>query len=211
MFQHPIAHNLDWRAVVGLLGALGSVEEHADGKLAVEVNGEHLVLQRPKHKDVTDAQEVLDIRHFLERSGVTRPKDDVMPGPPLHLLVIIDHHATRIYVVEPRDATPTRVEPYDPHGYQRHLVHRTEGRGTGQRAPEEPSYYEAVAKTLAGADAILVMGHGTGKSSAMDHLVTYLTTHDPETARKIAGAIRVDLQGRSDSQLLAEARTFLAS
>jgi len=45
----------------------------------------------------------------------------------------------------------------------------------------------------------------------MDHLVTYLTTHDPETARKIAGAIRVDLQGRSDSQLLAEARTFLAS
>ncbi len=134
-----------------------------------------------------------------------------MPGSPLHLLVIIDHHATRIYVVEPRDATPTRVEPYDPHGYQRHLVHRTEGRGTGQRTPEEPSYYEAVAKTLAGADAILVMGHGTGKSSAMDHLVTYLTTHDPETARKIAGAIRVDLQGRSDSQLLAEARTFLAS
>ena len=71
VFQHPIAHNLEWRAVVGLLGALGSVEEHADGKLAVEVNGEHLVLQRPKHKDVTDAQEVLDIRHFLERAGVT--------------------------------------------------------------------------------------------------------------------------------------------
>jgi hypothetical protein len=94
VFQHPIAHNLEWRAVVGLLGALGSVEEHADGKLAVEVKGEHLVLQRPKHKDVTDAQEVLD--------------------------------------------------------------------------------------------------------SAMDHLVTYLTTHDPETARKIAGAIRVDR--RTDSQ-----------
>ncbi len=90
-------------------------------------------------------------------------------------------------------------------------LHRMEGHGTGQRAPEEPSYYEAVAKTLAGADAILVMGHGTGKSSAMDHLVTYLTTHHPETARKITGAIRVDLQGRTDSQLLAEARTFLAS
>ena len=58
-----------------------------------------------------------------------------MPGSPLHLLVIIDHHATRIYVVEPRDATPTRVEPYDPHGYQRHLVHRTEGRGTGRVVP----------------------------------------------------------------------------
>lgn len=55
VFQHPIAHNLEWRAVVGLLGALGSIEEHDDGKLAVEVNGEHLVLQRPKHKDVTDA------------------------------------------------------------------------------------------------------------------------------------------------------------
>jgi hypothetical protein len=211
VFQHPIAHNLEWRAVVGLLGALGSIEEHDDGKLAVEVNGEHLVLQRPKHKDVTDALEVLDIRHFLERAGVTRPKGDFLPAPPLQLLVIIDHHATRIYVVEPSDATPKRIEPYDPHGYQRHLVHRTEGHGTGQRAPEEPSYYEAVAKTLAGADAILVMGHGTGKSSAMNHLVTYLTTHHPETARKIAGAIRVDLEGRTDAQLLAEARTFLAS
>ena len=71
VFQHPIAHNLEWRAVVGLLGALGSLEEHDDGKLGVEVNGERLVLQRPKHKDVTDAQEILDIRHFLERAGVT--------------------------------------------------------------------------------------------------------------------------------------------
>jgi hypothetical protein len=74
VFQHPIAHNLEWRAVVGLLGALGSIEEQDDGKLAVEVNGQHLVLRRPKHKDVTDAVEVLDIRHFLERAGVTPPK-----------------------------------------------------------------------------------------------------------------------------------------
>jgi len=135
-----------------------------------------------------------------------------MSSPPLHLLVIIDHHATRIYAVEkPRDTNPKRIEPYDPHGYQRHLVHRSEGHGTGQRAPEEPSYYEAVAKTLAGADAVLVMGHGAGKSSAMDHLVTYLNTHHPETGRKIAGVIRVDLQARTDAQLLAEAQPILAS
>jgi hypothetical protein len=50
VFQHPITHNLEWRAVVGSLGALGSIEEHDDGKLAVEVNGEHLVLQRPKQR-----------------------------------------------------------------------------------------------------------------------------------------------------------------
>ena len=135
-----------------------------------------------------------------------------MSSPPLHLLVIIDHHATRIYAVEkPRDANPKRIEPYDPHGYQRHLVHRSEGHGTGQRAPEEPAYYDAVAKTLAGADAILVMGHGVGKSSAMDHLITYLNTHHPETGRKIAGTIKVDLRARTDSQLLAEAQPILAA
>src|SRR5260370_1971817 len=132
-----------------------------------------------------------------------------MQASPLLLWVIIYHHDPRIDLVEPSDATPKRIEPYDPHGYQRHLVHRMEGHGTGQRAPEEPSYYEAVAKTLAGADAILVMGHGTGKSSAMNHLVTYLTTPHPETARKIAGAIPVDLEGRTDPQLLPAARSFL--
>jgi hypothetical protein len=144
--------------------------------------------------------------------ALTLPQDGFMPPPPLHLLVIIDHQVTRIYSVEnPGDTKPKRIEPYDPHGYQRHLVHRTEGHGTGQRAPEEPSYYDAVAKTLAGADAIIVMGHDAGKSSAMDHLLTYLNHHHPETARKIAGAIRVDLQARTESQLLAEAQTILAS
>ena len=102
-----------------------------------------------------------------------------MSPRPLHLLVIIDHHATRIYEVErPRDANPKRIEPYDPHGFQRHLVHRSEGHGTGQRAPEEPSYYDAVAKTLAGADAILVMGHGAGKSSASGSL-GHVSQHPP--------------------------------
>jgi len=35
IFQHPVSHNIEWRAVTSLLETVGSVSEHHDGKLAV--------------------------------------------------------------------------------------------------------------------------------------------------------------------------------
>lgn len=33
LFQHPVSHNVDWRAVVSLLEAVGSIVEQHAGKL----------------------------------------------------------------------------------------------------------------------------------------------------------------------------------
>ena len=33
IFQHPASHNIDWRDVVPLLNAVGSVERHRDNKI----------------------------------------------------------------------------------------------------------------------------------------------------------------------------------
>jgi hypothetical protein len=40
IFQHPVSHNIEWRAVVSLLEAVGSVVNHPDGAVAVTVGSQ---------------------------------------------------------------------------------------------------------------------------------------------------------------------------
>jgi hypothetical protein len=73
LFQHPVAHNVEWRDVVRLLEAVGSIQEEHNGKLRVEIHGQTTVLHRPRHKDLADVEQLVEIRHFLERAGVKPP------------------------------------------------------------------------------------------------------------------------------------------
>ena len=68
IFQHPTSHNIEWRTVVSLLEAVGSVEEHHDGKIRVLLGETTLFLEKPRHKDI-DVQQVLDLRHLFEGAG----------------------------------------------------------------------------------------------------------------------------------------------
>jgi len=68
IFQHPTSHNIDWRDVVSLLGAVGTIEEHHDGKFRVAVGAEIEFLDRPKGKDI-DVQQVVDLRRMLTGAG----------------------------------------------------------------------------------------------------------------------------------------------
>lgn len=58
ILQHPVGHNIEWRAVLSLLGAVGSVTELADGKYLAAVGGETETLMPPRdfkelcHRDV---------------------------------------------------------------------------------------------------------------------------------------------------------------
>jgi hypothetical protein len=126
-----------------------------------------------------------------------------------HLLVVIDHTEARVYRTVVQGAVPVRLEPYDPHGYGRHL-HSAHEWTDGKRQPERKSYYEAVAKTLHGAGQVLLFGNGTGKSSAMDQLLADLTAHHPDVAKEIVGSVVVDAHHTTENQLLARAREFYA-
>jgi len=68
IFQHPASHNIDWKAVVSLLGAVGTVDETSDGKFHVALGGEQHVISRPHGKDV-DVQTVVDLRRMLSEAG----------------------------------------------------------------------------------------------------------------------------------------------
>ena len=68
IFQHPVSHNIEWRAVLSLLEVAGSVQESHDGRFVVTLGTETETFERPRHKDI-DAQQVVDLRRMLSNAG----------------------------------------------------------------------------------------------------------------------------------------------
>ena len=128
-------------------------------------------------------------------------------NPAKHLLVVIDHQEARVYHTEVHGAVPERIVPYDPHGYGRHL-HSAHEWSDGKRLPEQKSFYEAIVKTLRGAEQILLFGSGTGRSSAMEQLLVDLKDHHADVAKKVIGSVVVDAHHTTEHQLLAKAKEF---
>jgi hypothetical protein len=203
LFQHPVARNLDWRDVRSLLNVLGAVVPQPNGNLKVTRNGQTTVLRPSRDKHVADVEELMQIRHFLERSGAVA-EEHVASGE--HLLVVINHHEARVYETELRDSVPERIVPYEIGGTGRYLRQVEDGNASGQRKPEQRGFYEAVATSLHGAQKILLFGSGTGSSSAMDHLLAELSRNHPDLAERVVGSVIVDETHLTDNQLLAKAR-----
>jgi hypothetical protein len=68
IMEHPTSHNIEWRAVMSLLEAVGEVNVHHDGKVAVKIGAELEFLVPPTGKDV-DEQMVIDLRRMLTNAG----------------------------------------------------------------------------------------------------------------------------------------------
>jgi len=204
IFQHPIPHNLHWREVWSMLEALKDAQaiEETNGNLKVTRNGQTLVLHRPRGKDLADKKELMHVRHFLERSETLVP---AAAQAGTHLLVVIDHREARVFSTEMHGSVPQRITPYDPFGLDRAL-HYNQDDANGQRKPEKKSFYEAVAKTLRGAEQILLFGNGTGSSSAMEALIAELKHNHHDIAQRIVGSFAVDEHHLTADQLLAKAR-----
>jgi hypothetical protein len=70
IFARPSSSNVEWRRVVSLLEAIGTVTEEHNGKLKVTVGDETEVLDPPHGKDV-DVQMLVDLRRMLRRAGIS--------------------------------------------------------------------------------------------------------------------------------------------
>ena len=209
ILQHPVARNVHWRDVRSMLGALAEVVEEPNGNVKVARGGQTLVLHPSRDKDVAEVEELMEIRHFLQRSGAAVPDAVAAAAAGAHLLVVIDHREARIYRADVHGSVPQRITPYDPHGFGRYL-HYVQDDSHGRRKPERKSFYEAVARTLQGAETILLFGSGTGASSAMDQLIAELKRRHRRIAERIAGCVVVDEQHLTENQLLAKARDVYA-
>jgi hypothetical protein len=68
ILSHPASHNVEWRAVLSLLEAVGTVTEEHNGKVKVALGPETEVLTPPRGKDI-DVQMVTDLRRMLTEAG----------------------------------------------------------------------------------------------------------------------------------------------
>jgi len=81
VFQHPASHNLQWHDVIALVKESGTVHEEENGRLTCMLNGVSEVFHPSRDKkDVSDVQQVMDIRHFLERAGFKKDGSIAQPN-----------------------------------------------------------------------------------------------------------------------------------
>jgi hypothetical protein len=207
IFQHPVSHNLEWRDVHTLFRYIAQVEEEPNGNLKVTRNGQILVLHPARTKDVADTDELMALRHFLERSETTAPATDEIDP---HWLLVIDHHDARIFRSPMAGTTSQEILPHEAEEYFRH-AHNSKDFSRGQEKPDPNSFFEPVVRALQEPGQILIFGSGTGTSSEMDQFVAWVKLHHPEVAQRIIGTLVVDEHHLTQGQLLAKSREFYAS
>ena len=207
IFQHPVSHNLGWHDVHTLFRQLGQVEEEPNGNLKVTRNGQILVLHPPRTKDVAETDELMALRHFLERS---EPTPFVADEKEAHWLLVIDHHEARIFRSEMHGALPEQILPHEPDDFFRHAPNSKEF-SRGQEKPDPNSFFEPVAQALHATGQILIFGSGTGTSSEMDQFIAWLKLHHPGLAGRIIGRLVVDEHHLTEGQLLGQAQEFYAN
>jgi hypothetical protein len=202
--------NLSWSAVVDLIGQIGEVQPHGNDEFAFVVGSQKSFFKRPDTHNL-EVEEISRLRSFLKEAGVLgKPANAPQIG---RMVVVIDHHVANIYhdLGGSKPEGEVSVKPYDPFGFQHHLIHRKEAHYKGDRVPEEDSYYEEIAADLVHAEAIILIGHATGKSSAMEFLSGYLKSHHPETYKRIIATETADLSALTEPEIEAIAKKHLGA
>jgi len=192
--------NLSWDSTIELIGQIGEVMPHGNDEFAFIVGSQRAFFKRPSTHHL-EVEEISRLRSFLKEAGVLgKPAEGPQTG---RMVVVIDHHSAHIYhdMGASRPEDEVTVKPYDPFGFEHHLIHRKEAHYKGDHVPEEDSYYEEIAKDLVHAEAITLIGHATGKSSAVDFLSEYLKAHHPETFRRIIATETADLSALTEPEI----------
>jgi stalled ribosome rescue protein Dom34 len=115
-----------------------------------------------------------------------------------HAVVWIDHKQARIFHFNVEEADRTVIRP----DHAVRDVHRGEKR-TGHRLPEDCVFFEAVAKAIADAGAILIIGPANEK----DGFAEFVAEKHPAIATHIEGVEKADHP--TDGELLAAARRYV--
>jgi hypothetical protein len=203
-----LPRNLTWSAVVDLIGQIGEVKPHGNDEFTFVVGSQREVFKRASTHNL-EVEEIARLRRFLRAAEVQRKPAEARPLG--RMVVVIDHHVAHIYhdTGGSRPDGEVSVRPYDPFGFQHHLIHRKEAHYEGERAPEEDSWYEEVAQDLVHAATIVLIGHATGKSNAAVFLSEYLKSHHPETFQRIIATETADLSALTEPGIEEIARKHL--
>ena len=208
LLEGKLPRTLSWNAAVDLAGQLGTVEPHGDHDFVFTVGGQRAFFKRP-HGHEMGVEEVARLRKFLRDAGPVVEKEVLVQ--PIRMIVEVDHHGAHVFrsVDDPQADVVKVIRPEDPHGFHHHLVHRKEAHYRGERVPEEASFYEEISKALQTADEVVLIGSGTGKSSAVDHLSHYLAEHHPSISKRVKAVEKGDLSALTAAEIEGIAKHYM--
>jgi hypothetical protein len=208
LLHGKLPRSLHWNDALELFQHIGEVQPTDGGEFAFVVGTQKEFFRRP-HGGELGVEEVSRLRRLLKAAAPGVTESAVPSGA--RMVVVIDHHAAHIFRTGGLDGLKHEVtlEPYDPHHFHHHLIHRKEAHYRGDRVPEDHSFYEEVCKTLAPAREIILIGHSSGKSSALDVLSAYLKKHHAELARRVVATETADLSALTEPETAAIARRHL--
>jgi hypothetical protein len=208
LLQGKLPRSVRWDEALELIEHLGRVEPHGGGgeEFAFVVGAHRELFKRP-HDQELGIDEVSRLRKFLKAADA-EPAEAVPPQNST-TVVVIDHHSARLYTGGRQ--VGGEIKPYDPHHFHHHLIHRKEAHYQGDRVPEETSFYGEIAEALVAAQNIVLVGHGVGKSSALDALLTHLKAHRPDVAQRLKGVEVLDLSALSEAEIEAVVRRKLSA
>ena len=210
LLHGKLPRDLPWTEAVDLIRHVGEVQAVGGDAFAFVVGAQREVFKRPNAAEL-GIDDVSRLRRFLKAAGSETSEDK--PAQPVRMVVVIDHRAAHIFRdlggSLPQDAVT--LEPYDPHHFHRHLIHRKEAHYQGDRIPEETSFYAEVAAALVPAQEIVLIGHGTGKSAAVDFLVEYLKKHHIDISRRVKATETADLSSLTEPEIEAIAKRHMTA
>lgn len=215
LFAHPLHHDLRTSRVEALLRCLGAS--------VTPLSGRRLRLQMPAGQETwihtscglgrpfLDADALMRVRHLLQAAGVgpehpwaeaRSPRGDQARRLVLHL----SHTHTDAFLLEGDSVEHAVLRPHGLWGSGENLSHRHDRDIAGQRAPLDYAYLGRLVAAIEQADAVLLLGHGTGESDMRQLLLHHLHSHHHPLLERVVGVVTLDRAHPSEGQLLALAR-----
>jgi hypothetical protein len=208
LLHGKLPRNLHWADVLELIASVGEAQPTSGNEYAFVVGSQREFFKTPRGSEL-DVEEASRLRRFLKAAADAPAAPGI--GAKARRVVVIDHHAAHVYrdLHGSRPEDGTTIDPDDPHRFHHHLVHRKEAHYRGDRVPEEASFYAEVTEALVPADEIVLVGHGTGKSSAVEALLAHLRNHRPDILGHVVATEIADLSALGAQGLEAIARRHL--
>lgn len=206
LLHGKLPRSLRWSDAVELVEHLGQVQSHGGEEFAFIVGAHRELFKKPHGSDL-GIEEVSRLRKLFKAAGDATSASGGQTSP-ADTVVVIDHHGAHVFREPAAGAAQdvTTVKPYDPHHFHHHLIHRKEAHYEGERVPEEASFYKEIVEALVSARDIILIGHGVGKSSAVEVLSSYLKDHRPDISQRVRKIEVADLSALSEPQIEALAK-----
>jgi hypothetical protein len=214
LYAHPLRHGVRRSQVEALFRSLGAeVSSLEDQRLRIRMPAgqETWIHANCGHHPDLDSDAMQRVRQFLQEIGVNPDHPEADADSPRgdqsrRLVMVLDHQHTDVFRLEGDTVEHAVLLPHGVWGSGENLTHRHDRDIAGQRAPRDADYLARLSAAMADADAVLLLGHGTGESDLRQVLLDHLSHHRRDLLAKVVGVVTVDDGGLSDEGLLAIAR-----